>query len=493
VGRQKQSVRARLGALTLAMLLVFGLDLFVPIPIGASILYIPLLLLAARISTARIVWIYCGASAMLVVVAMLIVPRWPIDNPVHIAVIRIVVAAICVVVTWLAINARQISITYRKSAEASFQSEREFRDLAENLPDVVARFDREMRHIYVNRAVQQYTGMPPESFLGKDHVELNMPPELVDLWQAKIQAAFETGKGQLLEFSFPEPGGVRHFECRLVPELAADGSVETVLGINRDITETVRAQERSEAHLAQLAHVSRLSTIGSLVSEIAHEVNQPLHAIANYAQACSAELNNLAIDRKSNLINWIKQIAEQAHRAAEIIRRSSRFARKGSVNRSKVDVNELIHECLRLNNFNLRAHHIKLRCDLAPSLPPIVADSIQVQQVLVNLLRNAIEAMSEIPEADRKLLVSSESIDGSLQISVRDNGIGISDEQAKRLFEPFFTTKEEGMGMGLPVSQAIVEAHSGRLWAEPNSDRGVTFFLTLPLAREELSHEYCHV
>jgi signal transduction histidine kinase len=113
--------------------------------------------------------------------------------------------------------------------------------------------------------------------------------------------------------------------------------------------------------------------------------------------------------------------------------------------------------------------------------------------VLVNLLRNAIEAMSEIDEADRRLVVRSEFSNGSVQISVRDSGIGISDEQAARLFEPFFTTKDEGMGMGLAVSQAIVEAHHGRLWAEPNPDRGVTFHLSLPLRREELSHEHCCV
>jgi C4-dicarboxylate-specific signal transduction histidine kinase len=130
---------------------------------------------------------------------------------------------------------------------------------------------------------------------------------------------------------------------------------------------------------------------------------------------------------------------------------------------------------------------------LAHSLPTVVADSIQVQQVLVNLLRNAIEAMEDTPEAERRLLVRSENLDGSVQISIRDNGSGINDEQAKKLFEPFFSTKAEGMGLGLAVSQAIVEAHAGRLWAEPNPDRGATFYLSLPLGIEEPSREYCHV
>jgi PAS domain S-box-containing protein len=493
VGRQHKLAVGWLAALTLATLLVFGLDLLVPIPIGASILYVPLLLLAARYGSSKLVWCTFSVSALLIFLAFLIVPRLPITDPIHFVIIRFVVVAICLVVARLATGVRRATLAYRVSAEAIFQSEREFRDLAENLPDVVTRFDRQLRHVYVNRTVQRYTGLPPEAFLGKDHVELKMRPDLIELWQSKIRAAFETGSEQLLEFTFPAQQGDRHFECRLVPEIAADGQVETVLGINRDTTEKIQAEEQAQSHLAQLAHVSRLSTIGSLVSEIAHEVNQPLHAIANYAQASSNELKKLDIDPKSNLAQWVKQISDQATRAAEIIRRSSRFVRKSPVRRSTVDINDLIRDCLQLENLELRAHRVKLRCDLAHSLPAITADGLQVQQVLVNILRNAIEAMADTPEAERRLWVRSENHDGSVQISIRDNGSGIDDKQAKKLFEPFFTTKAEGMGMGLAVSQAIVEAHAGRLWAEPNPDRGVTFYLTLPLSREEPSHEYCHV
>jgi two-component system sensor histidine kinase DctS/two-component system sensor kinase FixL len=322
---------------------------------------------------------------------------------------------------------------------------------------------------------------------------MKMPPELIELWQNKIQTCFETATKQLLEYSFPSAHGMVHFECRLVPEMAPNGTVETVLAINRDVTERIRAQEQTQTHLAQLAHVSRLSTIGSLVSEIAHEINQPLHAIVNYAQAGSNELKRLGIEPESDLAQWLKQISDQGTRAAEIIRRSSRFARRSPIRRSEVDVNELIQECLQLEKLELRAHRVQLHCELAHPLPGVTVDTIQVQQVLVNLLRNAIEAMADTPESERHLLVRSECENGSVQISIRDQGKGIDDQQSARLFEPFFTTKEEGLGMGLAVSQAIVEAHAGRLWAEPNPDRGVTFYLTLPLGKEEPIHEYCGI
>jgi two-component system sensor kinase FixL len=481
-------------ALTPAMLLVFVIDLFVPWPIGVTVFYLPLLLLAASVADRKIMWI-CFASFVLLTLAPVFVatqsPNRPDISPLLLNRFGVVAAGLAI--CCFAASFMPLLAVARRSLASTVIDEREFRDLAENLPDVVARFDRQLRHVYVNRAVQRYTGKAPEVFLGKDHTELDMPPELVGLWQAKIREVFDTGKAQSFEYTYVAQQGPRHFECRLVPERVADGSVETVLGINRDLTETIRAQEQAQSHLEQLAHAGRLSTIGSLVSEISHEINQPLHAIANYARAGLNVLERTPDNSRPNLAIWLKQIADQAKRAAEIIRRSSRFARKKSARRSTVDINELIRDCLRLENFDLRAHRIKLRCELADGLPSLVADSIQIQQVLVNLIRNAIEAMNDNAEVDRRLLVRSESVDGCVQISIKDNGMGMGAEQTEKLFEPFFTTKEEGMGMGLAVSQAIVEAHSGKLWAEPNPDRGVTFYLTLPVGREEPNHEYARV
>jgi PAS domain S-box-containing protein len=371
----------------------------------------------------------------------------------------------------------------RRSEEALRRSERDFRALAENLPDVVARYDRQLRHVYVNRAIERATGIPVEDFLGKTHAE-NVPDELVQQFHAAQREVLATAEPRILEFTFPAKDAPRHFECRLFPEFGPDGSVESILSISRDVTDRLKAQEQADQHLAQLAHVSRLSTIGELVSEIAHEINQPLHAIVNFAQASINVLEKLPADGRANLFGWLKQISEQANRAAEIIRRARRFVRKSSVNRSTIDVNEIVRDCLKLVNFDLRIHHVKLRCELASGLPSVLADGLQVQQVL------AVEAMAANPAENRRLSVRTIQADAEVRVSVRDNGRGIASDEAPRLFEPFFTTKAEGMGMGLAVSQSIVQAHSGRLWAEPNADRGVTFHFTLPVRKQEPSHVY---
>lgn len=387
-------------------------------------------------------------------------------------------------------------VTAQRRAEDELRrSEQEFRSLAENMPDIVTRYDRQLRHIYLNPQVSAVTGKPADFFLGKSNSELNMPPGLVQLWREKMLAAFESGQPQSMEFAYTDhSGSVRHFESRLVPEPGRNGEIASILCISRDVTERLHAQEQAQAHLAQLAHVSRLTTMGELVSEIAHEINQPLHAIANFAQASINILDASSERGPANLRDWLEQISEQAIRAGEIIRRAGRFVRKTPVRRSTLDINDLVRDCLRLLAFDLRVKHIRLRCELGNSLPTVLADAVQVQQVLVNLVRNAVDALATNEENDRFLIVRTTSgPDGSVQVSVRDNGRGLVPENASRLFEPFFTTKPDGMGMGLAVSQSIVQAHAGQLWAEPNTERGVTFHFTLPARKEEPHDVFCHV
>jgi PAS domain S-box-containing protein len=422
VGRQDRKMRAPLAALTLATLLVFVLDLFVHLPIGAAILYLPVLLVAAWTRPPNQAWWLFVGIFMLSLATVIARGVW-VEDPTLASSIafRLGLIGVALLIIFIAMRFEQTADSARVSADANRLNAEEFRALAENIPDVVARFDRQLRHVYVNRAIIKYTGMPPEAFLGKDHVELNMPSDLVTIWQAKIRQVFDTAQAESFEYVFTGPPGSRHFECRLVPELAADGSVQTVLGINRDTTDTIRAQEQAQSLSAQLAHLSRLSTIGSLVSEIAHEINQPLHAITNYSEASLNVLENCNFDRKAQLSGWIRQILDQAKRAAEIIRRSSRFARKAPVRKSTVDINELVRECLRLVHFDLRAHRVRLRCDFGTSPSLIVADAIQVQQVIVNLLRNAIDAMSHIEESERRLVVRTVNLGVHVQISIRDN------------------------------------------------------------------------
>jgi PAS domain S-box-containing protein len=380
----------------------------------------------------------------------------------------------------------------RRAEEAIRRSEREFRMLAENLPDIVARFDQHYRHLYVNRTVQSITGLSTEEFLGKTNAELGMPDELVHTWHAALRVVFDTAARQTIEFAYHGCEALRHFESRLMPELAPDGSVESVLVISRDVTERVRAQEQAQLHLTELAHTTRLSMIGGLVSEIAHEINQPLHAIANYSQAGINVLEKTPADQRPNLFNWLKQIFEQSQRAAEIIRQAGRFVRKAPTRRLSVNINRLVRDSLLLANFDLRLHRVMLRCELADNTTSFLADAVQIQQVLMNLLRNAVEAVSQNPEENRDVLVRTEAIAGGVQVSVHDNGRGLGDQNVEKVFEPFFTTKSEGMGLGLAVCRSIVQAHQGRMWAENNPDSGATFYFTLPVGKEEPHDVYCH-
>ncbi|HZZ30040.1 MAG TPA: ATP-binding protein [Pirellulales bacterium] len=363
------------------------------------------------------------------------------------------------------------------------RSECEFRALAENLPDIVARFDRQLRHLYVNRVVQRITGRPADSFLGKTNAQVGMPDDLVKLWDEALQTVFATCEEKRIEFVYRDLEQTRHFESRLVPELTSNNSFDSILVISRDVTEQVRAQEKVQEHVTELAHATRLSTIGGLVSEISHEINQPLHAIANFAHAGMNVLAQTTADQRPNLFNWFKQISVQASRAAKIIHRAGKFGRK-THSRSSLNINELVRDCLLLFNFDLRAHHVIVRCELTENPPYIWADGIQIQQVLVNLLRNAVEALSENSMDNRQVLVSTVTIEGGIRVSLQDNGCGINAENAKRVFQPFFSTKES-MGLGLAVSQSIVHAHRGQLWVEPYLDRGTLFCFTLPNAEEQ--------
>ncbi len=262
-----------------------------------------------------------------------------------------------------------------------------------------------------------------------------------------------------------------------------------MIGVLMDMTERVRLEQEATQRLAELAHVSRLSTMGELVSELAHELNQPLYAIANFSEACLNVSRVHTNAQHSDMQEWLQQISMQSQRAGEIIRRVYSFVRKGPTLYSNAAINELVEHCVRLMQVSLRLADTKLRLDLAKNLPPVLVDEVQIQQVLVNLLNNAIDAMRTLPVADRLVTITTQpSATDKIAVQVRDQGPGIADNQLNNLFEPFFTTKTEGMGMGLAISRSIVEAHGGQLWAEPNSDRGLAFHFSLPISQKEKTH-----
>ncbi len=246
------------------------------------------------------------------------------------------------------------------------------------------------------------------------------------------------------------------------------------------MTEQKRTQEALQAARTELARATRITTIGELTASIAHEVNQPLAAVVANTDACVAWLSrehpDLAEARAA-----AERATQGATRASEVIARIRSLISKATPEKSRLEINQVILETAALAEGQALRNEVTISFELSSDLPPVLGDSIQLQQVVLNLLVNGIEAMSGVPGRRRTLVIRSQAENGGqVRVSVEDSGVGISSEVMSRLFEPFFTTRPKGMGMGLPISRSIIEAHGGRLWAESNGSDGAVFQFTLP-------------
>jgi C4-dicarboxylate-specific signal transduction histidine kinase len=312
------------------------------------------------------------------------------------------------------------------------------------------------------------------------------------------------------------PDGTEHwFHTTKVPLATSDGGI-AVLGIATEITERKRADQalrrahdQLEQRVAQrtaelsneilerkrveeqnrrlqneLAHVNRLSTLGEMGTGLAHELNQPLAAVVSYASALE-HLVSSGRFKPQEVAAAGQAAAAQALRAAEIVRRWRALVRKQAPQRAWVEMNTLVNEVLTLLHNEILLSDCRLDRDLASNLPEVYADGIQIQQVLLNLARNAIEALQDVPQPQRLLKIQTSVVDGqAVQVNVADTGPGFKPEIAGQLFESFVTSKPNGLGLGLVISRSIVEAHGGKLWAKTNGTSGVTCCFTLPLVSE---------
>jgi two-component system sensor kinase FixL len=259
------------------------------------------------------------------------------------------------------------------------------------------------------------------------------------------------------------------------------GKPARFFGIFRDITERKRHEQATRHRHAQLAHVSRLTTVGEMAAGIAHELNQPLSALTNYAHGCLRRLQSGKAD-EDMLKSALENITVQAARASEIVRRVRSFVGKDDQRRADTDINELIHHGLDMVDLDLRRHAVSVEVDLAPDLPKPHVDAAQIEQVIINLLLNGIEAMRQHRLEIPKFHVRTARERGAVSITITDNGPGIDPAVVDQIFDPFFTTKERGMGMGLSICRSIIEQHGGRLWAEQAPTGGAVFTFLLPTA-----------
>jgi len=375
----------------------------------------------------------------------------------------------------------------KRSDQALAASETRYRNLVETSHDLIWSVDGEGRFTFVNRnAALAILGYRPEEMLGRSLAEFKTAQQA-----AKDMSVFAAVKqGQPL-FSYET--AYRHKDGTYVPMMfnavaVRDdaGKVIGTTGTAQDISERQRREELSQSRQAELAHVHRLGMMGEMATELAHELNQPLAAIMNYAHGCSRRLEHHP-GTPAEIHEAIDKILGQAERAGEVIRRMRGFARREQPEHQAVDLNAVIDEALVLLEVEARRFGVAVELDFAQALPPVWADPVQIQQVVLNnLARNGMEAMDENNTATRRLIIATgptgQAEPGQVQVTVRDTGGGLSGLPDGLVFEPFFTTKSEGTGLGLSLCRSIIEEHGGTLQIGAGEGPGAAFVFTLPAA-----------
>lgn len=385
-----------------------------------------------------------------------------------------------------------VDVTRRRAVEQRLRQREELLGLIiENAPTPIASADASGRLNSANRAWCEMLGyaehelkyMHFREFTADDDVEPS-----ADLLRKAMRGELDTytirkryirKDGEPVEVVLHN--GVVHDE---------DGNPLILVAQAEDLTDRLRAEEEARAQQERLAHVDRLNIMGEMTAGIAHEINQPLTAIVNRTSAARRRLDAGQVDVE-RLTESLNRINEQAFRAGEVVRRLRSLIRSQGGTMEFADVNELVREAMGLAEVDARIHDLYLDIQLAEDLPEVLADAVQVEQVILNLVRNAIDAMEDVVTENRVISVRSFlATDRFVEVTIADCGSGLSGDAADRVFDPFFTTKSSGMGLGLSISASIIRAHGGKIWFEPSgtsgsNSAGTTFHFTLPYGRSE--------
>lgn len=380
-------------------------------------------------------------------------------------------------------------ITRRNQAEQAQRSEHEkVQSCIDNVNAIIVALDRQGHITLINQPACRMLEKTQQQLIGKNWFDECLKPEKKEdvfrVFQQIVRGKLE---------------GAGHYENSIVSKsgreiliswnnnyfFGPDGEIEGVLAVGEDITERRRAEEYVRARQAEMAHFARVTSMGELATGLAHELNQPLTAINIYADSC-IQLYRSGQEDKEQLYSILERIAQQAQRAASIVQNLRQFLSKGDSQRTPTDINKLIRQTTEITITDAKRSSFKVDYTLSENLPLVAIDPVQIEQVLVNLICNSLEATMNNPENDRYLNIHTANADGrAIEVVISDNGPGIEDGDFEKLFQPFYTDKPDSMGMGLTISRSIIEAHAGRLTAANSPSGGAIFTFTLPVEQNQ--------
>jgi two-component system, LuxR family, sensor kinase FixL len=328
-------------------------------------------------------------------------------------------------------------------------------------------------------------GTTVENLIGKTDADFNPNREEVEFFHGMDLEVINTLKERFVaeERLTDAQGRVRWLQTVKRPIIDNDGVANQVLGASTDITRRKQAESELGRNRQELAHVTRISTMGELAASLAHELNQPLTAILSNAQAAQRFLAANPTDL-AEVREILKDIVDDDSRASAVIRRIRSLVKKEEAAFVPLDLAEAMREVVRLAHSDAVLLNVNVEIQSNPALPWVRGDRVQLQQVVLNLMLNAFDAVKDCPLDERRIaLTAQQEGSGAVRVAVRDWGVGLSGDKLDKIFQPFYTTKRTGLGMGLSISRSIVEAHGGRLWAENNAGRGATFYFTVALSK----------
>jgi two-component system, LuxR family, sensor kinase FixL len=455
---------------------IFVIDTFTPLDIAIAVLYVIVVLMAGNFLRRRGVILVSLACAGLTVLSFILQHGyWDTSDSIGRTLVSLTAIGVTAI---LALNRQRAEDAWRRSETYLTDAQRLSRtgSFSWKIATEEQTWSEEIYRIY------EY------DFATKPSLDLvrrrSHPDDAAMLEQAFEQAVSGAQFIDITHRLLMPDGSVKHVKVLAHPAQDKEDNVEYI-GVLMDITAAKQAEEALQELQASLAHVTRVTALGELTASIAHEVNQPLAAIVTYGDAGLRWLNR-EVPQLDEVRSAVERMIDCAKLAGDVIARLRALARKTAPEMVRLDINDVIHEILSLIRREISNHQVSVRLDLAASLPPVFGDRVQLQQVILNLLVNGIQAMALVGGRPRELLIRSQADNaGQILVEVADSGTCIDPAHAGQLFNAFFTTKADGMGMGLSICRSIIEAHGGRIWASPNAGYGTIFHFTLPAHRAD--------